>query len=176
MCIIDRMEDILDNYTYQKLDKLLEEREDIKMMVYGRVIWKSDQEPSIVALRELVRKYLGVAVTLDTGEQVGEKQGLGVEETEVGESPSNGDAEIAVKLVQKQSRTIKDNLEAWYGKLLDGKHDSMSWLVRHSAGVKSRLQVGNDGKTAYERLKGRKYKKALVPFGECVWHLKPNTY
>ena len=40
---------------------------DIKNMGYGRMIWKSDQEPAIVALRDLVRTYLGIAVTLEDG-------------------------------------------------------------------------------------------------------------
>ena len=36
----------------------------------------------------------------------------------------------------------------------------------------SRFQIGVDGRTACERLKGKPFRKALVPIGECV-HYQP---
>ena len=35
--------------------------------------------------------------------------------------------------------------------------------------------VGEDGKTAYERRRGKKFKRELPEFGESVWYLKPGT-
>ena len=32
----------------------------------------------------------------------------------------------------------------------------------------TRYKVGEDGKTAYQRWKGRKYARAIAEFGECV--------
>ena len=39
----------------------------------------------------------------------------------------------------------------------------------------SRFLVGKDGRTAYERRRGRKCQIAVVPFGERVWYLKANS-
>ena len=99
-----------------------------------------------MALRDLVQQYLGQAVGL------GEEQGsvsLGFQESPVGESRSNGAAENAVKRVQKHARVIRDGLEARYQRKIEGTHVCMPWLIRHAAGVKSRLQVGEDGRTDY---------------------------
>ena len=32
-----------------------------------------------------------------------------------------------------------------------------------------RKKKGSDGRTAYERIKGRRSNRMMVPFGECVW-------
>ena len=44
----------------------------------------------------------------------------------------------------------------------------MAWLVEHAADVLSKYQVGDDGRTAYERLKGKKCQQETVEFGEKV--------
>ena len=44
----------------------------------------------------------------------------------------------------------------------------MPWLVNHAGVLTFRFQVGVDGRTAYERIKGKPFRKALVPIGECV--------
>lgn len=51
----------------------------------------------------------------------------------------------------------------------------MAWLARHAGGGKSRLQIGEDDKTAYQRLKGRRLFGEWVEFGECVWFLLPKS-
>ena len=35
--------------------------------------------------------------------------------------------------------------------------------------------MGKDGKTSHERLKGRKFTRKIVKFGENVWYLKPKS-
>ena len=47
----------------------------------------------------------------------------------------------------------------------------MTWLVQHAAGCISKYQVGEDGKTGYERLKGKPFSRPAVEFGEKV-HFK----
>ena len=42
----------------------------------------------------------------------------------------------------------------------------MAWLVEHAADLISRFQVGDDGRTAYERMKGKKCKQEMVEFCE----------
>ena len=48
-----------------------------------------------------------------------------------------------------------------------------SWLVEHAADLLSKYQVGEDGRTGYERLKGKPCNHELVEFGEKV-HYKFN--
>ena len=76
--------------------------QDLKWFGYPRVIWKSDQEPSILSLRDLVQQTLGASVTVD-----GNPVGLGFEGSAVGESRSNGGAENGVQQIQGQIRVIQ---------------------------------------------------------------------
>ena len=48
----------------------------------------------------------------------------------------------------------------------------MQWLIRWSAMVISRYKVGPDGKTAYERRRGRRCMVPLAAIGEKVWFRK----
>ena len=58
------------------------------------------------------------------------------------------------------------------GVVLRGAHPVMAWLVQHAADCLSKYQIGEDGKTAYERLKGKKFSCAVVEFGEKVHYRK----
>ena len=44
----------------------------------------------------------------------------------------------------------------------------MAWLPEYAGFRLSRFQVAADGKTAYERLKGKSYHRELVDYGEQV--------
>ena len=57
---------------------------------------------------------------------------------------------------------------------MDSRSPVLRWLVRHAASLITRYQVGKDGRTAYERWKGKQHKKELAEFGECV-HFKHST-
>ena len=46
------------------------------------------------------------------------------------------------------------------------------WLVSHAAETIGRFQLGADGRTAYERTRGRKLNKELPEFGERIHYLK----
>ena len=71
-------------------------------------------------------------------------------------------------------RTLKDALEARLGTRVltvprEGEPSSLvSWLTEYSAVLLNRYEVGHDGKTAYERLRGKKSKVLGVEFGEAV--------
>ena len=83
---------------------------DLDFMEYKRVILKSDQEPSIVALCDAVKNgWHGEVVP---------------EASPKGESKSNGEVERAVQSVRGLARTLKDFLEQRSGPLL-------AWLVDH---------------------------------------------
>ena len=45
----------------------------------------------------------------------------------------------------------------------------MSWLVVHAGDVINKFRVGQDGKTSYERAKGKAFKREVVEFGERVF-------
>ena len=82
---------------------------------YRRIILKSDDEPSIVALKSAA-KLEGKAEVM-------------MEESPVGDSPSNGLAENAVKMIQGLVRTLVDALEGKYGVKLPSDHPAFPWLV-----------------------------------------------
>ena len=44
------------------------------------------------------------------------------------------------------------------------------WIVRWADICYSRYAVGKDGRTAYERLRGRSRRAVVVPMGEKVWY------
>ena len=43
-------------------------------------------------------------------------------------------------------------------------------MVRWAAMTCSRYLVGKDGRTGFERRRGRTCRIPVVPFGECVWY------
>ena len=45
----------------------------------------------------------------------------------------------------------------------------------HAAATLNRYRVGNDGFTAYRRLKGKEFRRPAAEFGETVLYLKPGT-
>ena len=51
-------------------------------------------------------------------------------------------------------------------------HPMLTWLVQHAADCLSKYQIGEDGKTAYERLKGKKFSRAVLEFGEKIHYRK----
>ena len=72
-------------------------------------------------------------------------------------------------------RTIKSDLESEYEMKLNQGCVALPWLVRHASMCIYWSQVGEDGKTPIERLKGKKFNTKCVKFGECVWYLKPKS-
>ena len=51
----------------------------------------------------------------------------------------------------------------------------MTWLIAHSADMITKLEVGSDGKAAYERLRGKKYKGEVVEVGSRVHYRIPGA-
>eukprot|EP00435_Cladocopium_sp_Y103_P060007 s42_g21.t1 len=112
---------------------------------YKRLIMRSDNEPSIKALKSAVKAAVsGVEVVL--------------EESKTGDSRSNGMIESAVKECKRQCRAMKSALQEHIGAEIDDKHPLLSWVARHGCFLVSRYRLGQDGRTAYERLKGKRWK------------------
>ena len=127
-------------------------------MGYRRIILKSDNEVSIKALKDSIKAAA--------------KTELSLEEGKTGDKPSTGSVESAVKETKRQCRAMKSALEEKLGKSIPDRHAIWTWLARHACFLISRYRVGPDGRTPYERLKGKRWRRPLVVFGERV-HFRP---
>jgi len=120
----------------------------IENLGYSKIVFKSDQEPSIVALKVLVKNALDIQVIR--------------EESPVYDHQSNGDVENAVEIIKSQFRAMKDGLDTRYRARITGEHVSVPWLIAHAAATINRRKVGQDGKTAYRRWKGKEFKTKVT--------------
>jgi len=124
---------------------------------YGKVVFKSDNENSIVDLWNAIR-ISRVAPTVP-------------ENCPKGESQANGLAERAVQDIEGIARTLRAALERRIGVRLKPSDAVMTWLIEHSSTLINRCRVGIDGMTAHERLKGKPNKKKMCEFGEVVLYM-----
>ena len=98
---------------------------------YNRLILKSDNEPSIKALKAQVKGASKMDVTL--------------EESKTGDHQSNGLAEVAVRETKRQCRSMKSSLQEKLNCEIDEMHPLLIWIARHSNFLMSRYRVGADG-------------------------------
>ena len=91
-----------------------------------------------------------------------------LENSLVGDSRSNGIAERAVQSVAEQIRVLRTALEAKLKAKVPGNHPVICWLIEHSADLLNKYQKGDDGRTAYHRLRGKSWNHEMVEFGEKV--------
>ena len=120
-----------------------------------KIFLKNDQEPAIKAVIDGVIEARGAVPTL-------------IEESPVGSSQSNGDAEGAVGTAEVGIRRLRKALENRYGVTIPVEHDVVPWLVRHAGFSHNKFQVGHDGKTPHARVRGKHFDKAICEFGVCV--------
>jgi hypothetical protein len=129
----------------------------------GDVIIKTDQE---AAIAYLVKDIVG---------ERGDEKGCRtiVEESPVKSSGSNGIVERAVQSIEGQIRVMKLALEDRVGEEIDAEANIITFMAEYAAYVMNRLEVGKDGKTAYERNKGKNATVLGIEFGEkLVWKKK----
>ena len=119
-----------------------------------KLTFKTDQEPSIVALK----KAIAVA-------RMGETVPI---ESPVRASQSNGMMEGAVKIWQDQLRTIKHHVEFRLRKQIEVDSALFSWLIPYCADIINKFRIGADGRTSYERITSHKSKHFIIGFGEVV--------
>ena len=74
------------------------------------------------------------------------------------DSRSNGSIENALKQVQGHLRTLKLSVEKRFGKTVPNDHAVVSWLVEHAAWLLTVGKRGDDGRTAYHRIRGRNFR------------------
>ena len=120
----------------------------------GKIVIKSDQETALKDLVNEVRKIRGKR-DMETVP----------EESKVYDSQSNGVAERAVQSVESITRTHKFALEKRIGMKIPSVHPIMTWLIEHAADMLNKFLVGRDGRTPYERIKGKPYRGEMIDFG-----------
>ena len=134
--------------------------EDLAKLGYHEIILKCDGEPALKNVQAEVQRRRAAQTIL--------------ENSVPGDSKTNGAAERAVKAVGEQVRVLRAGLQGRLDMVVRTSHPILTWLVQHAADCLSKYQIGEDGKTAYERLKGKKFSRAVVEFGEKV-HYKKNA-
>ena len=152
------------------------------------MVFKSDQENAIGDLLNNIAKRRAAATKMekaDDEEMVPTIGGGGPadrprtihEAAPVGSSQSNGFIERAIQDEEGQIRTLKSDLESKIGMAIPSSHDIVPWLIEYAAVLLNRGQVGADGRTAYERLKGKRASVPGLQFGERVlWKSNVQPY
>ena len=92
-------------------------------------------------------------------DSVGTHRKNAVINTPNGSSASAGGIDRANYEVEKQIRTLRSRFEENYGESVELDHKMLPFLVRHCAWLITHYQVKSDGKTPYERLRGRPYQE-----------------
>ena len=119
------------------------------------IILKLDQEPAIKYLVDDIMKNRTGAKTIP--ELAPEKS-----------SGSSGVVERAVQTIEGQIRSMKSALDMRYKTKISVEHPVVTWMCVQAGYLLNRLEVGRDGKTAYERSKGKRAKVLGVEFGKKV--------
>lgn len=129
---------------------------------HADIAMKSDQEPAILDLvREVARIRIPAKTVMD--------------QSPVGSSASNGAIERGVQTAEGQIRVLKDALQARIREEIKSDHPVLAWLVEFAAVLVNRYEVGHDGKTPYERSRGKRSKLLGLEFGELVNFRKSPT-
>ena len=111
--------------------------EYLDSMGYPRVVFKTDGENPITALMRAAKvQWAGDLV---------------VEESPLGDSNSNGAAEVAVKTHQGLTRTLKLALEQRIGCSILDRSNAFAWMARWAPMCNRRYHVGEDGWTSDSR-------------------------
>ena len=139
-----------DTYTVNRVLAFLKEIGHVG----NKLIVKCDQESSIKALAEKIAT---------------ERPGLTMQEhSPVRSSGSNGVIERGIKEAEYQIRSMKSALDDRLGTNLGVSSNVLPWMIEYGAVLVNRYLVGHDGKTAYERMKGKESKMLGFEFGERV--------
>ena len=125
---------------------------------------KSDNEPAIAALVADIGR-----IRASNGAQP-----MSVESSPAYSSASNGVVERGVQSVQGFVRVLRSAVEEKLGVQLHMGHAVWPWLIEYAAFLLNRGEVGHDGRTAYERTKGKQGKLPGATFAEKIlWKRRP---
>ena len=122
------------------------------------IIIKSDNEPVLNTIRQQVAAARNAATR--------------GEHSPVGSSQSNGSIENAVKKLEGQIRSIRLSIESRYNCKLPINHFMTYWIANHAAFCINRFEIGSDGKTPFQRIRGKPFTGSICELGEHVHALK----
>ena len=126
-----------------------------------KTILLSDNEPAILDLKRQAaaefRVRHGMTVIID--------------DTIEYESQDNGLAQMPVCEVKGVARSVRVALGELYQEDIGSKHPVLPWLVAYAGGQITRGQIGDDGLTPHQSLKGRAFRKLQPAFAESVLYL-----
>ena len=134
--------------------------DDIDSMGLKTVTVQSDQEPAVTALVARLRAHRAEETIPEL--------------SPVGDPASNGLAEKGVQEVVGQARARKLGLEDRMKCSIPLTHRIIPWLVEAAAFDLRSFCIGHDGRTPYERLKGKKMRTPIAEFGETVLYKVPD--
>ena len=123
---------------------------DLDSLSYGKLSFKTDQEPSTLVLQERLKVRREKETLLDT--------------FPVAEHQSNGDVERANRDIEDQARTLKDVLEERVGETIPPESTIIPWLIEHSTWLYNHCHEGRDRMTANEQERGTKPSQPLAEF------------
>ena len=127
------------------------------------ITMKTDQEP---ATQAIVKEIGKIRAANGGGKYI-------VEMSPVASSKSNGSVERAILSVEQMVRALRSALGRRWKRRIPTRHPVMAWIVEYAGHLLNRFEVSRDGKTAYERCKGKRSKSIGVEFGEAVlWKKK----
>ena len=128
----------------------------------GNVELKSDNEETIVALKE--------AVAANRKKEKGDAVKTFVGEGSIKDSASMGSIEATVRWFQVKARVLRFDLERRLGKMVTPDDVHWLWIVRHAAWLMEKYRVRGDGLTSHFAAYGAGYTGEIVPFGEvCLF-------
>ena len=142
------------------VDKALQFMEEVGDTT-SKVIVKTDQEPSIqYFVKDLIESR-------PQGQTV-------IEESPVKSSGSNGIVERGVQVLEGQLRVMLLAFESRMGREVSAKEPIVTFMPEYAAYLLNRREQGKDGKTSYERCKGKKATVLGIEFGEkLLYKIRP---
>ena len=131
-------------------------------MANERIVIKADQEVAITDLQRSVARLR-------------KEYGSALEQSRVGDSNSNGRVERAIQDLKGLVRTLRASLEIKVNGKINLSDPIVPLLVRHAAHIINVSRVRENGRTAWQLMKGRRSRTPLLPFGEVVMFKIPTT-
>ena len=138
---------------------------DVAWMGHVKLIIKSDQEAAPVALITRALQLLRC--------QVEELESVSTEHSQAYDSQASGGTEVGIKILRGLFKTLKLCLEGRIGRKVPVHHPVTSWLLEHTSLLQNARVRGEDGMTAWARVRGRAFGQRLIGFGERILWKQP---
>ena len=126
-----------------------------------KVVFKGDQEKAITTFINKLKESCQQPIE---------------ERSQKFDKATNGMAERAVQQIEDRVRVMRLFLQDKLKCNIAIGHPIMAWLVPHCADLINKLDLGADGRSPYERLKGKKYSGELTEFATKVLYRVPRRH